>query len=57
MAPDFGVSFKFYPTPVWNVIMAYLPWTLLLVGISTVATAVLGILVGIWTGFEAWDED
>jgi len=48
--PDFGVSFKFYPTPVWNVIMAYLPWTLLLVGISTAATAVLGITVGIWTG-------
>jgi peptide/nickel transport system permease protein len=48
--PDFGASFKFYPTPVWNVILAYLPWTLLLVGISTVATAVLGIAVGIWTG-------
>ncbi len=48
--PNFGVSFKYYPTPVWNVIMTYLPWTLFLVGISTVATAVLGILVGIWTG-------
>jgi peptide/nickel transport system permease protein len=48
--PDFGVSFKYYPTPVWNVIVAYLPWTLFLVGLSTVATAVLGIVIGIWTG-------
>jgi peptide/nickel transport system permease protein len=48
--PDFGISFKYYPTPVWNVITAYLPWTLFLVGLSTAATAVLGIAIGIWTG-------
>jgi peptide/nickel transport system permease protein len=48
--PDLGVSYTYYPTPVLTVIFEYLPWTLLLVGISTVITAVLGILVGIWTG-------
>jgi peptide/nickel transport system permease protein len=48
--PDLGVSYMFYPTPVWNVVMAYLPWTVLLVGTSTLVTAVIGILVGIWVG-------
>jgi peptide/nickel transport system permease protein len=48
--PDFGLSYKYYPTPVWNVILNYLPWTLFLVGLSTVITALLGIGIGIWTG-------
>lgn len=48
--PNLGVSYLFYPTPVFTVILEYLPWTLFLVGVSTVITAVVGILVGIWTG-------
>jgi len=48
--PNFGVSYLFYPTPVFTVIMQYLPWTLFLVGVSTLITALIGILVGIWTG-------
>lgn len=48
--PDLGVSYTYYPEPVWSVIMSYLPWTLLLVGTATVITAVIGILVGIWIG-------
>jgi peptide/nickel transport system permease protein len=48
--PDLGVSYQYYPTPVLTVILDYLPWTLLLVGASTVMTAILGILLGIWTG-------
>jgi peptide/nickel transport system permease protein len=48
--PDLGVSYMFYPTPVLTVILGRLPWTLMLVGISTVITAALGIFVGIWTG-------
>jgi peptide/nickel transport system permease protein len=48
--PNFGVSYLFYPTPVFTVIMQYLPWTLFLVGVSTIITALIGILVGIWTG-------
>ena len=48
--PNLGVSYIFYPTPVFTVIMQYLPWTLFLVGVATVITAVIGILVGIWTG-------
>ncbi len=48
--PDLGVSYQYYPEPVLSVILSYLPWTLLLVGASTVMTAFLGILLGIWTG-------
>lgn len=48
--PNFGVSYLFYPTPVFTVVMQYLPWTLFLVGVSTVITAIIGILVGIVTG-------
>jgi peptide/nickel transport system permease protein len=48
--PDLGVSYTFYPAPVWTVIMTYLPWTLLLVGTATVATAVVGIVIGILIG-------
>lgn len=48
--PNFGVSYLFYPTPVFTVVMQYLPWTLFLVGVSTIITAIIGILVGIVTG-------
>lgn len=48
--PNLGISYNYYPASVWSVIVSYLPWTLLLVGSSTIITAVLGILVGIWTG-------
>ena len=48
--PDLGISYQFYPTPVWTVILTYLPWTILLVGSATIVTAIVGILVGIWLG-------
>jgi peptide/nickel transport system permease protein len=48
--PNLGVSYTYYPSPVWSVIMSYLPWTILLVGVSTIVTALVGILVGIWVG-------
>jgi peptide/nickel transport system permease protein len=48
--PDLGISYQYYPEPVLSVILNYLPWTLLLVGVSTVMTAIIGILLGIWTG-------
>ncbi len=48
--PNFGVSYLFYPTPVFTIVTQYLPWTLFLVGVSTVITAVIGILLGVLTG-------
>lgn len=48
--PDLGISYTFYPAPVWSIVVTYLPWTFLLVGTATVVTAIIGILVGIWIG-------
>ena len=48
--PNFGISYLFYPTPVFDVIMQSLWWTVFLVGIPTVITAIIGIIVGVWTG-------
>jgi peptide/nickel transport system permease protein len=50
LPPNFGVSYLFYPAPVFSVIMQYLPWTLFLVGTATILTAIVGILLGVWTG-------
>ena len=49
---DFGVSFAFFPTPVLSVIRQSLPWTLALVGISTVLSFVIGTLIGIAIGWR-----
>jgi peptide/nickel transport system permease protein len=48
--PNLGVSYNYYPQTVWSVIWNYLPWTILLVGVSTIITAIIGILVGILVG-------
>lgn len=48
--PNFGLSYLFYPTPVFTVIMQSLWWTVFLVGVPTVITAIIGIIVGVWTG-------
>jgi peptide/nickel transport system permease protein len=48
---DFGVSVSYFPQSVGNVIMVALPWTVGLVGLSTVIAFVLGTLVGI---LAAW---
>ena len=49
---DFGISFTFFPTPVSDVIRQSLPWTLALVGISTVLSFVIGTLIGIAIGWR-----
>lgn len=55
---NFGVSFSYFPTPVWTIILQALPWTVLLVGISTILAWVLGTLAGIiagWSRQSRWD--
>lgn len=47
---NLGISFR-YLTPVNEVIMNALPWTLLLVGSSTILSSVLGILFGAIAAF------
>ena len=49
---DFGISFTFFPTPVRDVIVQSLPWTLALVGISTVLSFIIGTLIGVAIGWR-----
>ena len=49
---DFGVSVTYFPTPVVTVIGAALPWTLALVGLTTIITFVIGIGLGTFAGWK-----
>lgn len=49
---DLGVSVTKYPTPVTELIAAALPWTVILVGIATVISFVLGVGIGAWVGWR-----
>ena len=44
---DLGTSITFYPMPVSEVIAQDMPWTLVLVGVSLVISAVLGTALGV----------
>src|SRR5262249_50908399 len=47
---DLGLSFTFFPTPVSEVIKQSLPWTLALIGTTTVLSFVLGTAIGTMAG-------
>ena len=49
---NLGVSIKFYPLPVTEVIGAALPWTVFLAGTSAVIAFLLGSLLGINTAWR-----
>ncbi|BBH63772.1 peptide ABC transporter permease [Actinoplanes sp. OR16] len=49
---DLGLSFTFFPTPVSEIIASSLPWTLLLVGITTVISFFLGTGLGVLAGWR-----
>lgn len=48
---DLGLSFTFFPTPVADVIGDSLPWTLGLVGLTTVISFFLGTFLGVLAGW------
>jgi peptide/nickel transport system permease protein len=48
---NLGVSMSYYPETVTHVLFSALPWTLLLVGVATIISFLLGTIVGI---FSAW---
>jgi peptide/nickel transport system permease protein len=48
---DLGLSFTFFPTPVSEVLADSLPWTLGLVGLTTVISFLLGTLMGVLAGW------
>ncbi|WP_345762227.1 ABC transporter permease [Diaminobutyricibacter sp. McL0608] len=49
---DLGISFTYFPTPVSEILLQSLPWTLALVGISTVIGFALGTLAGVGLGWR-----
>lgn len=57
---DFGVSTANYPTPVSELILQALPWTLFLIGVSTIVAWIIGTALGAIMGwkpgstFDSW---
>jgi peptide/nickel transport system permease protein len=49
---DLGTSVTYFPDPVSKVISDALPWTLWLVGLSTVITFLLGVGLGMFAGWR-----
>lgn len=47
---NLGVSFTYFPTPVSQIIMTALPWTAVLVGVSTILSFVIGTVGGVIVG-------
>jgi peptide/nickel transport system permease protein len=50
--PNFGTSFYFYPSTVWQVVSAYLPSTLFLITVSQLLAWTTGVLLGAWLGWN-----
>jgi len=51
---NLGVSFRYYPRPVTEVLLSRLPWTLYLLGISYSLATVIGIILG---AYAAWKKE
>jgi peptide/nickel transport system permease protein len=49
---DLGLSFTFFPTPVSEVLKQSLPWTITLVGVSTILAFVIGTSLGVLAGWR-----
>jgi peptide/nickel transport system permease protein len=49
---DLGISFGNFPVPVSAILTDALPWTLLLIGVTTVISFLLGTLLGIFAGWR-----
>ncbi|MGW8483125.1 ABC transporter permease [Microbacterium sp. NPDC055903] len=49
---DLGVSVTYFPAPVTEVIATSLPWTIMLIGIATVLSFLIGITLGALVGWK-----
>ncbi|HKN98742.1 MAG TPA: ABC transporter permease [Pseudonocardiaceae bacterium] len=49
---DLGLSFTFFPTPVSQVIAESLPWTIALVGLTTIISFAVGTGLGVLAGWR-----
>jgi len=55
---EFGLSYKYYPRAVWDILVDRVPWTLLLMGCAIILQTVVGIFLGIfcaWKRGSKWD--
>lgn len=49
---DLGLSFTYFPTPVIQVVANAMPWTIALMGISTLIAGGIGTLLGVLAGWK-----
>lgn len=49
---DLGTSFTYFPTPVLHVITQSLPWTAVLIGLTTIISFILGTVLGTVIGWK-----
>src|SRR5688500_9923543 len=49
---DLGVSVSYYPAKVSDVIMSWLLWTVVLVGVAPILAALLGVILGAFVGWR-----
>lgn len=49
---DLGVSYTYFPYTVTEVIADALPWTLVLVGVTTIISFIVGTLLGTWAAYR-----
>lgn len=49
---DMGVSVSYYPAAVTDVIATSMPWTIVLVGVSTIVAAIIGVSLGMIVGWK-----
>jgi peptide/nickel transport system permease protein len=49
---DLGISFGNFPVPVTTVMAQSLPWTLALIGVTTVLSFAIGTLLGVFAGWR-----
>ena len=49
---DFGISLTFFPDTVTHQVLQALPWTLALVGVTTIIAFILGTVIGLVSGWR-----
>lgn len=49
---NFGVSYTYFPFSVTHMIAQALPWTLVLIGVTTVLSFVIGTGLGVWAAWK-----
>lgn len=51
---NLGISFRYYPKPVTEILLSRLPWTIYLLGVSYSLATIIGIVLG---AYAAWKRE